>query len=139
MSRSQHWSYGVQVAQAVRAPRDGRNTAADGPNITTSSSGATDAGATASASTAQKQLPGESATPGVRRRSETEVYAAESQASARAAEAQWNERIRNAYASVAAGTPFRPSMPKASTAENKPASHALSYARRVCSSHGSEL
>lgn len=61
------------------------------------------------------------------------MYAAESRASARAAEAHWNERIRNAYASVAASTPFQPSSPKASPAENKPAFHALSYARQVCS------
>ncbi|CAL8462909.1 g2443 [Coccomyxa elongata] len=118
-----------EAAQAARAPRDDRYIAADGPDYKPSSSGARVAGATASASTAPKQLPGESAAPGVRRRSETEVYAAESRASARAAEAHWNERIRAAYASVAAGTPFRPSSPKESPAENKPASHALSYAR----------
>ncbi|BDA48093.1 hypothetical protein COCOBI_11-3510 [Coccomyxa sp. Obi] len=117
-------------SRAERAPRDGRTTAADGPGNQPSSSEASGAGPTAaSASTEQMHLPGESAGPGMRRRSETEVYAAESQASARAAEAQWNERIRNAYASVAAGTPFRPSLSKASPAETKPASHALSYAR----------
>lgn len=90
-------------------------------------------GAAASAATAQRQLPGESAAPGVRRRSETEVYEAESRASARAADAHWNERIRSAYASVAAGTPFRPSLPKPLPAEAKPVSHALSYARQISS------
>ena len=64
-----------------------------------------------------------------------QVYAAEAEvASARAkdsrssagklAEEAWNERIKGAYAAIAAATPYRP-------AAKKPSSHALSWHRCV--------
>ena len=101
----------------------------EGAQVELSTSTASTADTSASGSTARKEH--ESAAAGSRWRSETEVYAAEALAAARAAEAAWNERIRNAYASVAASTPFQSSSAQALSQDNKPKSHALSYARLV--------
>lgn len=89
--------------------------------------GASNAG-TAAARSGSTSTTSKDAAPLVQRRSETEVYAAESQAAATVAQAKWNERIRSAYASVAASTPMWPSQPKPRPQE-KPSSHALSYVR----------
>lgn len=117
----------MQVSQAVST---GKGSTDGGAQL--SSSLARSASTGAVGSTTRKQQASESTAPDVRRRSDTEVYAAESLAAARAAEARWNERIRNAYANVAANTPFRSSNSGAVQQEEKPVSHALSYARRVC-------
>jgi hypothetical protein len=61
-------------------------------------------------------------------RTEAEVYAAESRAAAKAAEEKWNERIRAAYASVAASTPFRP---KTETKHKAGVPQAFGYTRYI--------
>ncbi|KAK9907334.1 hypothetical protein WJX75_001639 [Coccomyxa subellipsoidea] len=114
----------THIAQALST---GKGSTDGGAQL--SSSPARSASTGAVGSTTRKQQASESTAPDVRRRSDTEVYAAESLAAARAAEARWNERIRNAYANVAANTPFWSSNSGAVQQEEKPVSHALSYAR----------
>lgn len=75
--------------------------------------------------------PGSASGQQQRAKTDAEVYDSESRAAAKAAEDRWNERIKAAYASVAASTPFRPKEETAPKASRAVATSALSYARCV--------